>query len=269
MRLRDSTKSFFLFAFAFTWTFQLPGVLAGRGLLPGDPAAYLPLAMLGIFGPLTAAVYLTFKEHGRAGVKMLLLSSRAERAPWAWAVLGLFVPGALLSLTLWLMRAAGRTGDWYYLPNAARLATAFVIAYAEEVGWRAYALPRLAARHGSFVASCMLGVLWAVWHVPMFLAVGIPLSLAPVMLLYFVGGSLFFTYLYFGSGGSLLVAVFAHVGAHLNNSHAALPADTLPLVVHAVVYAALGFGTMRSAARQLPPAPPVELVDGNRLRSKV
>jgi hypothetical protein len=42
--------------------------------------------------------------------------------------------------------------------------------------------------------------------------------------------------------------VLAHVGAHLNNSHAALPGDALPLVVHAVIYAALGFGTMRASA---------------------
>lgn len=245
---RDTTQRFFALTFALTWTFQVPGVLARRGLLPGDPAAYLPAAMLGIFGPLMAAVYLTWKEHGRPGVNALLFTSLARRVSLTWCVLGLLVPGALLSLILWTMRAAGQTGDWLFLPDIGQLIAGLVISYAEEVGWRAFALPRLAARHGSFVASCILGVLWAVWHVPMFLAVGVPMSLMPVMLLFFVGGSLFFTYLYFGSGGSLLVAVLAHLGAHLDNSHAALPADTLPLVVHTVIYAALGFCTMRAAA---------------------
>jgi hypothetical protein len=68
------------------------------------------------------------------------------------------------------------------------------------------------------------------------------------MLLLFVGGSLYYTFLYRKAQGSLLIAVLAHVGSHLNNSHAALPADTLPLLVHTVVYAGLGFVTMRGAA---------------------
>jgi membrane protease YdiL (CAAX protease family) len=246
--VRANTKGFFALAFAFTWTLQLPGVLVRRGLMPGDAAAYLPVAMLGIFGPLVAAALITRREQGRAGVKALLFTSLTPRVSLKWCVLGLLVPGALLSSMLWLLRAAGRSGSIAYLPSVPQLVVAFVIAYAEEVGWRAFALPRLAARHGAFVASCLLGVLWAVWHVPMFIAVGIPLSLAPVLLLYFVGGSLFFTHLYIGSGSSLLVAVLAHVGAHLNNSHAALPGDALPLVVHAVIYAALGFGTMRASA---------------------
>jgi membrane protease YdiL (CAAX protease family) len=132
--------------------------------------------------------------------------------------------------------------------------TAFVIAVAEETGWRAFALPRLAAKHGAFVGSCILGVLWALWHVPMFIAVDVPISAAPVMLLYFVGGSLYFAFLYIGTGGSLFIAVLAHIGAHLNNSHAALPGDTLPLLVHAVVYAALGLAAMRSTAFERAPA---------------
>ncbi len=68
------------------------------------------------------------------------------------------------------------------------------------------------------------------------------------MLLFFVGGSLLFTWIYVGSRGSLLLAVCAHMGAHLNNSHAALPGDLVPLLVHTVIYAGLGFALMRRHA---------------------
>lgn len=249
MKNRQGTGAFFGLAFALTWCLQIPGVLARRGWLPGEPESYLPVAMLGIFGPLVAATYLTFKEEGRRGVKALFSGPLAWRVSPKWYVLGLLVPGALLSAVLWSMQAAaGREHAWYFLPAAPQLVIAFVIAIAEETGWRGYALPRLAAKYGWFVGSCLLGALWAIWHVPMFLAVGIPMSVGPVMLLFFVGGSLFFAWLYRGTSGSLLIAVLAHVGAHLNNSHAALPESALPLVVHTVVYAALGFATMRSAA---------------------
>ena len=81
----------------------------------------------------------------------------------------------------------------------------------------------------------------------MFLGQGIPLRLLLVMLLCFVGGSLMFTWIYNGSG-SLLLVVLAHVGAHLNNSHAALPENVLPLVVHAIVYASIGYFVLRRDA---------------------
>lgn len=245
---RQGTTAFFALAFAFTWCLQLPGVLARRGWLPGDPAAYLPVAMLGIFGPLVAATYLTWKQDGREGMKRLFKGLLAWRVAPKWYLIALFVPGALLSLVLWLMHVAGRQGNWHFLPGAPQLVSAFVISLAEETGWRGYALPRLAAKYGWFLGSSILGALWAVWHIPMFLAVNIPMSLGLVMLLHFVGGSLFFTWVYRRTNGSLLLAVLAHVGAHLNNSHAAFPEAVLPLVVHAVVYAALGFAAMRGTA---------------------
>jgi hypothetical protein len=79
----------------------------------------------------------------------------------------------------------------------------------------------------------------------MFAGQGVPPNLFLVMLLYFVGASLFMTWISEGTGGSLLLMVLAHVGAHLNNSHRALPAEVLPLVAHAIVYAGLGWLVMR------------------------
>jgi hypothetical protein len=45
----------------------------------------------------------------------------------------------------------------------------------------------------------------------------------------------------------LLLVVLAHLGAHLNNSHRALPDEVVPLVVHAIVYATLGLVVMRGS----------------------
>ncbi|HEY6077295.1 MAG TPA: hypothetical protein VIW29_00735, partial [Polyangiaceae bacterium] len=81
------------------------------------------------------------------------------------------------------------------------------------------------------------------------------------MLLYFCGASLLLTRLYNASGGSLLLVALAHLAAHLNNSHRALPADLLPLVAHSVILAALGLLLMQrtlpgggSTRRQQPKA---------------
>jgi uncharacterized protein len=39
----------------------------------------------------------------------------------------------------------------------------------EEIGWRGFALARMEALHRPLLASVILGVLWAMWHLPEFL----------------------------------------------------------------------------------------------------
>ncbi len=240
---------FFLLAFAITWGLQLPGVLAQRGVLPGDPRSYLPFAALGALGPLISATFLSFREHGSAGTKGLYAPLLQFRVHWAWYVAALVVPGALLSGVLCLLNLAGRHGPLGYFPNLAALIFGLLMSLVEEVAWRGYALPRMQARWGKFSAAALLGVLWYLWHIPMFLGQGVPLNLVLVMLLYFVGASLYLSWIYNGTNGSLALVVLAHLGAHLNNSHRALPADLAPLVVHAIVYGALGLFVMRDVLR--------------------
>jgi len=242
---------FFLLTFAITWGLQVPGVLAGWGVLPGDPRSYLPFAGLGLLGPGAAALVFAHREGGRAGVKALLAPLLRWRVGLGWYALAV-LPAVALGALLYLLNLAGRHGPIAYLPTMGGVVFGVFVSVVEEVGWRGYALPRLQQRWGGFAASGLLGVVWYLWHLPMFAAVGVPLNLALVMLLYFTGASLLLTRIVNGSGGSLVVAVVGHLAAHLNNSHRALPLEVLPLVVHAVIYAALGLALMRAA---LPPGP--------------
>ncbi len=248
MSARGGVIAFFLLTFAWTWLLQAPAAAAKCGLIPGGLSRYLGLGAFGIFGPTLVATVLTAREGGRPAVAELYARFLRWRVPLRYYVLGLVAPGIGLSALLWLLRLAGREGPIAYLPSAPQIIVALVASFGEEVGWRGFALPRLSERFGSFAASAIVGVAWMLWHIPMFVAAGVPLSLLSVMVLYFAGGSLLFTWIYEGSGGSLLLAFLAHVGAHLDNSHRALPGDVVPLVVHAVVYGALGFVLMRASA---------------------
>jgi membrane protease YdiL (CAAX protease family) len=90
----------------------------------------------------------------------------------------------------------------------------------------------------------LLGAVWATWHIPMFLGVDVPVSAFPWMLLYFIAGSVVFSWLYFRTQRSLLIAVFAHVGAHLNNSHQTLPQDSTPLILQTIGLCVFAVGVL-------------------------
>ena len=82
----------------------------------------------------------------------------------------------------------------------------------EEVGWRGYLLPRLQDRIGALTASIVIGVVWAAWHAPLFwLETTSQASFSPIWFtLHAVALSVLMTWMYNGTGGSLLLAVLFH-----------------------------------------------------------
>lgn len=94
----------------------------------------------------------------------------------------------------------------------------------EEPGWRGFALPRLQARFGPYVASVILGVLWAGWHLPLFQIPGW-ISASPVQyVLILIGVSFLMTAAANLGKFSVVVAIMMH--AFFNTSSRMLNALT-------------------------------------------
>jgi membrane protease YdiL (CAAX protease family) len=55
---------------------------------------------------------------------------------------------------------------WWIIAAAIVVSTPFQAG--GEIGWRGFALPRLAERLGLVEVSLVLGVIWATWHLPLF-----------------------------------------------------------------------------------------------------
>lgn len=238
-----STLRFFALALGITWTLQLPAVLALLGVISGPPERFLPLVGLGAFGPVSAAVIVPWIESGRGGVREVFRPMRTWRVGIGWyaLALGLFWGIHVAGTAVYAVLGGHEPGRWFYPPeNGAQIAAMIMMPLVEEPGWRGVALPRLQRRHGPLRASLVLGVLWAFWHAMMFVLQGFSPLMFAIAVLNIVAGSVVFTWFYNRTRGSLLLAVLAHVGAHLDNPNRALPGNMVPVFVYtaAVVVAA-------------------------------
>jgi membrane protease YdiL (CAAX protease family) len=233
---------FFALAFGITWLVQLPAVLTTRGILPGPAEQYMPFAGLGLFGPMIAALIAARIEGGKGG------TGRFFRSIWQWRVSPVWYVVALALPTVAYVVVRGLAGlfiadagPWHFPPGDAQRVAAMVIApIGEEIGWRGFALPRLQARFSRLTAAVLLGALWGLWHLMMYLLVGIPTSVFVASILFLIPGSVLYSWLYNRSGGSALIGILVHMGTHLNNPNQVLPGNTTPFWINVVVYTVLG-----------------------------
>ena len=174
---RHPLTSFFVMAFAFSWIVWSPWYLSeeGVGLLP-FPVSAFPLLALGIFlGPTLAAFIMTGVTEGKVGIRRLLHRIVLWRVGFRWylfALIGVPVVMALGTLILpgGLASVLG-LGPGYVVSYLGSFVLVTILGgpLAEEPGWRGFALPRLQPLHGPLVGTLILGLLWALWHLPEFL----------------------------------------------------------------------------------------------------
>src|SRR5262249_31601901 len=95
----------------------------------------------------------------------------------------------------------------------------------EELGWRGFMLPALAARVGFAPASVLVGIVWSAWHLPMFFIAGGDMIGQSfwIFLLSVTALSVAMTWLFVNAGGSLLLVMLMH--AAVNNTTGIVPAS--------------------------------------------
>lgn len=230
----DDTARFFTLALSLCAVALLPPVLARFGVLRGPPERYLAAAPLAVFSPTIAAVLASRAEAGREGSRAFFRQLRAWPKSPLWYALALTLPGLLFTAAraVYALLPGNHGGPWLYLPTEAQhVVGMLVVPVGEELGWRGFALPRLQRRYGPAKASALLGALWGLWHVPMFLASGASTTALLLLVPYFLGGSALFTWFYNRTGGSLPLAILLHVGAHLDAPGRYGSGDETPLVL--------------------------------------
>jgi hypothetical protein len=176
----------------------------------------MPLLMVGTFAPSLVALGMTARDDGVRGIQALLLRVLDSSVAARWYV---FAVGYMAAIKL-SVAAVYRLGTgswppfgnepWYTIVAAIVISTP--VQAGEEIGWRGYALPRLAARFGLARASLVLGLLWACWHLPLFFVPGLG-NYGQSFPLFVAGGialSVAMAWLYANTAGSVLLAMLMH-----------------------------------------------------------
>lgn len=229
-RVRPGAIAFVLLTVALSWTVWIAAwLVTGRPATTTTSAGMIAAVYAGSFAPSVAAAILsamtsagTLKEWLRGFVRF--------RCGWhTYAAALLPLPLTLLLLTFVLGYAPrleglhGRPAILLYLtifPVSVfnGLATAIMGAgpLGEEGGWRGYLLPRLLEQGSEARASLVIGVIWALWHLPIMVMFadwrsGVPFAAyLPLYTVGVVGLSFIMSRVWLIGGGSLVPCIWLH-----------------------------------------------------------
>jgi hypothetical protein len=212
---------FFVVTFAWSWAIWALVVLAGRGVfdLDEDLRSLLtkPALMLGAFGPAVGACISVWTLDGRAALAVFLKRFLSLRFGWRVWLTVFAVLGAVNVVAWYIPELFGADRAPMLLPSVFVfpiwwLLMLFLDGGQEEVGWRGYIMDPLEARFGVWRGNVVLGLVWSVWHLPLWLVEGSSqASLHFVAFtIGFIGLSFFFSWLVKAAGGRPLAALVGH-----------------------------------------------------------
>lgn len=229
-RVRPGAKAFVLLTVALSWSVWIGTWLAtGRPTTTTASAGMVAAIYAGSFAPGVAAAILSAMSPPGSLRTWLRRFIRFQCGWRAYAAAVLPLPLALLLLTFGLGYAPRLEGLHGQAPILLYL-TVFPVSIfnglvtaimgagplGEEGGWRGYLLPRLLERLSEARASLIIGVIWALWHLPIMAMFadwrdGVPFEIyLPLYTIGVIGLSFCMTRVWLTGGGSLVPCIWLH-----------------------------------------------------------
>ena len=242
----------------FVATYLWSGVFGGLAILLDlsmESATGLVLVLLAAVGPMVTGIvftYLTRDKDGRRDYWKRIIDFKRIPARW-YLVVFLFVPilnglAALLDVLVGGFGATWGEAALNFITNPASIILSILFAtlfpFVEELGWRGYFLDRLQEKYSALVSSLLLGILWSLWHMPMFFvrdsyqaSLGIGTSAFWLFFAGIIPLNFAFTWIYNNTNRSTLAVILFHAMVNFTGELFALSerADTLSIALWFVV----------------------------------
>jgi len=257
---------FLAVAVGMTWVFWLPAIVLGVSF---DSATGALLLLAGLASPGVAGiafVYLVYDDRGRADFWNRVTNVRRFGTRGLAVILlvplGVTLLAGIVDLLFGGTGPAWGEGVSRFGVNPLAILPALFFAtlppLLEELGWRGYALDRLQLRWSALSASVILGVVWSVWHLPLFFiegsyqhdAVGFATTEFWLFMLGIVALSPTFTWIYNGTERSVLGIIVLHGWVNFTAEVIVVPEVVyypLWFVLAGVLVARLGARTLTTA----------------------
>jgi|SRR5579863_7098010 len=214
-------RTYFAIAFGVTWVTWLFVAFAPKMNVAIPPSLLFPILVFGSFGPFFGAFLSKWLDGGLPAT--IEFASRAIRVN-----IGLpFALGALFLLPALGAAATAIYGamsghPFAFAISAGHIPMLFVMlfflggSFGEEFGW-AYATDSLIARYRPVVAIGILGLIWSLWHLPLFFIAGTSQSHTSFLVFVVAVVSMRFMYAwaYLGSRKSILATLLFHTTGNL------------------------------------------------------
>ena len=207
---------FLSIAFGFTWITQVALVI-----LAAEKADQVAFYRPTVYGPTIAALITPILTGGWKGLWAFLRKRFSFKADLVWYLVGIFfIPALMLAIRgLHQVIFPSIPIDALQLPGARVFLSGFLLMlglgpFAEELGWRGFALPLLQEKMSVPVASLVLGVIWWAWHLPQLLLPELQWAVGAMpILLYLVTilpGSMLTAWIFNRSKGSVIPVILFH-----------------------------------------------------------
>jgi uncharacterized protein len=228
---RHPVVAFVALTYVISWVIWVGMILADVSI---ETTAGTVLNVVATAGPSIAALILAV-ALGAGELGRLLGGFSLARVTVMWALVAIALPLVMVGLAV--VVSVGAMGGATPVFTSALIGTLLVEwvrviflggPLEEELGWRGFALPRMQARRSALTASLTLGLIWGLWHIPLYLVAGTGQAetiagggsgAAPALIGAFVawtmGLSVLFTWLYNVTRGSLIVAILFHASVNL------------------------------------------------------
>ncbi len=132
------------------------------------------LYLAGGFVPSLLAIFLTWSKEGLSGLRTLVRRIIQFKFGWRLYILIflIVIAGTDGQLAINTLMSNNFNGSLFLTQLGSFLPLLILGSLSEEIGWRGYALERLQVRWNALTSSLIVGLVWAFWHLPLFMMVG-------------------------------------------------------------------------------------------------
>jgi membrane protease YdiL (CAAX protease family) len=203
--------------------------LVVQGIIPSGAA------LLSVLSASIAGITLTLVEDGWSGLKWMLRRLLIWRVGFGyWLFVTLFPLSAILLGTIVNPLFNGEPLSYDNLMPTLEILLLFISFFfiaglGQELGWTGFLTPRLQARYSALTSCVFRALIGGIWHLPLFLyarlqhpavadfpydgwiaEIGFPLALGTFFLVFLLPWSIFFTWIFNNTRGSLLLVAVLH-----------------------------------------------------------